>query len=129
MERLLYSSSPTPLKPHLRRPPLLPRLPRIDQLKLHFPSSTRSEFGGVNSFSCRSENLFLPSSSSRPPPASSNSLLSLTDSRDGSSPNPHLCQRIEIPPSAGRKVFRQIWSMGVVFATLLYFDGFYHNLT
>lgn len=103
MDRLLYSSSPTPLKPHLKRLPHLPRLGRIDPSKLHFPSSTRSEFAGLNSFSCRNQNPILSSSPPSPLPISSNTSLSLTDSRDGSAPKPHFLQQIEISPSGERK--------------------------
>lgn len=120
MDRLLYSSSPTPLKPHLKRLPHLPRLGRIDPSKLHFPSSTRSEFAGLNSFSCRNQNPILSSSPPSPLPISSNTSLSLTDSRDGSAPKPHFLPQIEISPSGERKVCRKVWSMGVVFETLLF---------
>ncbi|KAA0045742.1 hypothetical protein IC582_024971 [Cucumis melo] len=100
MDRLLYSPSPTPLKPHLNRLPHLPRLARIDPSKLHFPSSTRSEFAGVHSFSSRNENPILSSSSL---PISSNTLLSLNDSRDGSVSKPHFLQQIDNFPSGERK--------------------------
>lgn len=121
MDRLLYSPSPTPLKPHLNRLPHLPRLPRIDPSKLHFPSSTRSEFAGVHSFSSRNENPILSSSSL---PISSNTLLSLNDSRDGSVPKPQFHQQIEDFPSGERKVCWEIWLVGVVFGTLLFMKHF-----
>lgn len=110
MERLLYSSSPTSLKPLFKHLPLLPRLGRIDPSNLHFPSSTRSQFSGLNSFSCRNEKSVLYSCSSSPLHISSDSLLSLTDSRDGSAPKPHFLQQIQILPSGERKVSWQNWS-------------------
>lgn len=101
MEKLLYSSSPTRLKAHLiNRAPFLPPLRRIDPSKLHFPSSTRSEFTPLNSFSSRIENSFLPSSSLPRHPVSS---LFLADSRDGSPPKPHVLQRIGTLPSGEQK--------------------------
>ncbi|CAK7329483.1 unnamed protein product [Dovyalis caffra] len=61
MERLLYSSSPTTLKIHLKKPtPLVPRLSKLELPKLGFPSLTRPEFRRVNSVSCKHEDPSTP---------------------------------------------------------------------
>ncbi|GLT30755.1 hypothetical protein SLA2020_055440 [Shorea laevis] len=56
MERLLYSSSPTPFKVCHKPQPFLSRLGRFNSPKLNLPSLTRPEHRRVNSISCKSEN-------------------------------------------------------------------------
>ncbi|KAH8498105.1 hypothetical protein Peur_073325 [Populus x canadensis] len=89
MERLLYSSSPTPLKIHFKKPtPLLPRLCKLELPKPGFPSLTRPEFRRVNSVSCKHEN---PSN----PFIKLPSLSPLkVDSSSGSTPKSHLVKQI-----------------------------------
>uniref|UniRef100_A0A6M2EXM0 Uncharacterized protein n=1 Tax=Populus davidiana TaxID=266767 RepID=A0A6M2EXM0_9ROSI len=89
MERLLYSSSPTPLKTHFKKPtPLLPRLCKLELPKPGFPSLTRPEFRRVNSVSCKHEN---PSN----PFIKLPSLSPLkVDSSSGSTPKSHLVKQI-----------------------------------
>lgn len=80
MERLLYSSSPTPtLKFHLKPTPFLPPLRRVDSLKFGLPSIPRPEFRRLNLVSCKHEN------PSTPPP--------LVYSRTGSVPKSHFHQQ------------------------------------
>ncbi|OAY37370.1 uncharacterized protein LOC110626849 [Manihot esculenta] len=81
MERLLYSSSPTPtLKFHLKPTLFLPPLRRVDSLKFGLPSIPRPEFRRLNLVSCKHEN------PSTPPP--------LVFSRTGSVPKSHFHQQI-----------------------------------
>lgn len=89
MERLLYSSSPTPLKTHFKKPtPLLPRLCKLELPKPGFPSLTRPDFRRVNSVSCKHEN---PSN----PFIKLPSLSPLkVDSSSGSTPKSHLVKQI-----------------------------------
>lgn len=89
MERLLYSSSPTPLKTHFKKPtPLLPRLCKLELPKPGFPSLTRPVFRRVNSVSCKHEN---PSN----PFIKLPSLSPLkVDSSSGSTPKSHLVKQI-----------------------------------
>ncbi|KAI5577530.1 hypothetical protein BDE02_09G120100 [Populus trichocarpa] len=89
MERLLYSSSPTPLKTHFKKPtPLLPRLCKLELPKPGFPSLTRPEFRRVNSVSCKHEN---PSN----PFIKLPSLSPLkVDSSSGSTPKSHHVKQI-----------------------------------
>uniref|UniRef100_A0A6N2L4W7 Uncharacterized protein n=1 Tax=Salix viminalis TaxID=40686 RepID=A0A6N2L4W7_SALVM len=89
MERLLYSSSPTPLKTHLKKPtPLLPRVCRLELPKPGFPSLTRPKFRRVNSVSCKHEN---PST----PFIKLSSLSPLqVDSSSGSTPKSQLVKQI-----------------------------------
>lgn len=64
MDRLLSSSSPTPLKiHHFKSSPFVPRLGRIDSVRLSFASSTRPDFRRLTSLSCKHGN---PSTSSSP---------------------------------------------------------------
>ncbi|KAJ6692899.1 hypothetical protein OIU79_014602 [Salix purpurea] len=89
MERLLYSSSPTPLKTHLKKPtPLLPRVCRLELPKPGFPSLTRPKFRRVNSVSCKHEN-------SSTPFIKLPSLSPLqVDSSSGSTPKSHFVKQI-----------------------------------
>ncbi|KAK4258482.1 hypothetical protein QN277_004925 [Acacia crassicarpa] len=86
MDRLLSSSSPTPLKLSLKPSTLLIRTSRFDSSTPIFSSSKRSDCRGVNSISCKHETS--PSLSTNTPPFASsrlrNSLLSPSSSTAGS---------------------------------------------
>ncbi|KAJ4834529.1 hypothetical protein Tsubulata_013666 [Turnera subulata] len=99
MERLLYSSSPTPLKIHLKPTPLLPRLARIDSPKPGSPTLPRLELRRVNSVSCKYANPSppfdgLPSPS---PPR--------VDSATGSASKPNLFKPVAGEASVQKKLF------------------------
>ncbi|KAJ9178800.1 hypothetical protein P3X46_010652 [Hevea brasiliensis] len=98
MERLLHSSSPTPiLKFHLKPNPFLPPLRRFDLPKLGFPSLERPEFRRLNLVSCSHENPSTPSiklPSLSPPPVYS---------RTGSIPKSHFPQQIANGASVQQK--------------------------
>ncbi|KAG6762997.1 hypothetical protein POTOM_033525 [Populus tomentosa] len=102
MERLLYSSSPTPLKTHFKKPtPLLPRLCKLELPKPSFPSLTRPDFRRVNSVSCKHEN---PSNPFIKLP--SRSPLKV-DSSSGSTPKSHLVKQIVDGVSVKSKLLRR----------------------
>ncbi|PON89970.1 high-affinity nickel-transport family protein [Trema orientale] len=100
MERLLSSSSPTPLKTHLRPSPFLPRLARVDSSKLSF----RPELRRFSSLSCKSEksspSSIRPYSSSSLSTSSNNLPAALSSSPDASSngsvPEPQNLEQISI---------------------------------
>ncbi|EEF29195.1 uncharacterized protein LOC8270669 [Ricinus communis] len=85
MERLLYSSSPTPLKFSLKSTSFLPR---IHSLKLGFGPLTRPDFRRVNSVSCKHDNPSNPLTSVKLP-----SLSPLPPT--GSTPKSHFNNQIE----------------------------------
>ncbi|KAB5541597.1 hypothetical protein DKX38_014571 [Salix brachista] len=100
MERLLYSSSPTPLKTHLKKPtPLLPRVCRLELPKPSFPSLTRPKFRRVNSVSCKHEN---PSSPFIKLPSLSPFQV---ESSSGSTPKSHFVKQIVDKVSVKSKLF------------------------
>ncbi|PON32501.1 high-affinity nickel-transport family protein [Parasponia andersonii] len=100
MERLLSSSSPTPLKTHLIPSPFLARLARVDSSKLSF----RPELRRFSSLSCKSENSspssIQPYSSSSLSTPSNNLPAALSSSPDASSngsvPEPQNLKQISI---------------------------------
>ncbi|XP_022748356.1 uncharacterized protein LOC111297978 [Durio zibethinus] len=105
MERLLYSSSPTPLEISGKPSPLSYRLARFDYPKLNFlPSLTRPQLRRVISVSCKSEN---PSRFSSPQTNPRNELPSLgsprVESAYGSTPSSNFLKLIAIGASAQRK--------------------------
>ena len=121
MERLLYSSSPTPLKVHLKSSSFVPRLGRIDSPSLGFLLPTRPKSRRVSSLSCKNEN---PSPSSSCTSSPLNNSPALSSSRaglpNGSVPKPHFLKQIEGEASEKRKV----WSSGLWFVWKLFCYGF-----
>ncbi|KAG6709235.1 hypothetical protein I3843_06G115500 [Carya illinoinensis] len=107
MERLLYSSSPTPFKLRPKNSPFVHhRLCGFDSAKLGFLRPTRPESKRFGSFSCKRKN---PSSSSSScsSSASSNSLAlpsSLVGSPAGSLPKSHFLKRVSVGTSDQQKV-------------------------
>ncbi|GMI88061.1 Chloroplast protein for Growth and Fertility 2 [Hibiscus trionum] len=106
MERLLYSSSPTPLEISRKPSHFLSRLARFDSPKPSFvPSLTRPQLGRTISVSCKADNN--PSHFSYPRSNPSNELPSLdsprVDSANGSTPTFDLLKLIAIKASAQRK--------------------------
>ncbi|XP_008236027.1 PREDICTED: uncharacterized protein LOC103334831 [Prunus mume] len=107
MERLLSSSSPTPLKLHLKPSPFLHRLGRIDSGKLNLPASQLPNLRRVSLVSCKRQNPSPLSSSSPSPSASSNILPSLSsnqaESPIGSEPKYQPLNQIATGASKQRK--------------------------
>ncbi|XVE93864.1 hypothetical protein REPUB_Repub01dG0231400 [Reevesia pubescens] len=107
MERLLYSSSPTPLEISRKPSPLLSRLARFDSPKLNFhPSLTRPQLRRVISISCKAHDnpsQFLSSQSYL-----SNELPSLgsprVDSANGSTPSSNFLKLIAIGASPRKAI-------------------------
>ncbi|KAF5752009.1 hypothetical protein HS088_TW02G01029 [Tripterygium wilfordii] len=100
MERLLYSSSPTPLKTQLKQQqssPYLSRLGRFHSSRLGLFSSPRLDFRRVSSLICRNEN---PASPCRKLSALS---VSRVDSSVGSIPNSHFLKEIPNDGSTHQK--------------------------
>ncbi|KAL4616223.1 hypothetical protein ACB092_07G183100 [Castanea dentata] len=104
MERLLYSSSPTPFKLSLKPFPFVPRLGRVDSARLAFSPLTRAESRRVASFSCKNEN---PSRFSACSSSPLDNLHPLPSSRvgspNGSVPKPNLLKQIAVGSSEKRK--------------------------
>ncbi|KAF3952126.1 hypothetical protein ACB098_07G147000 [Castanea mollissima] len=104
MERLLYSSSPTPFKLTLKPSPFVPRLGRVDSARLAFSPLTRAESRRVASFSCKNEN---PSRFSACSSSPLDNLHPLPSSRvgspNGSVPKPNLLKLIAVGSSEKRK--------------------------
>ncbi|XP_075674000.1 chloroplast protein FOR GROWTH AND FERTILITY 2-like [Castanea sativa] len=104
MERLLYSSSPTPFKLTLKPSPFVPRLGRVDSARLAFSPLTRAESRRVVSFSCKNEN---PSRFSACSSSPLDNLHPLPSSRvgspNGSVPKPNLLKQIAVGSSEKRK--------------------------
>ncbi|KAB2602393.1 hypothetical protein D8674_003398 [Pyrus ussuriensis x Pyrus communis] len=84
MERLLSSSSPTPLKLHLKPSPLLNRPALIQSAKLGFPASQLPNFRRVGLVSCKRQNPSPFSSGSHSSSAPCNILPSLSSNQAGS---------------------------------------------
>ncbi|MFQ6654805.1 hypothetical protein Gotur_025631 [Gossypium turneri] len=106
MERLLYSSSPTPLEISRKPSPSLSRLARFDSPTLGFvPSLTRPQLRRFISISCKADNN--PSHFSYPLSNPSNELPSLgsprVDSANGSTPTSNFLKLVAIKASAQRK--------------------------
>ncbi|KAK8479978.1 hypothetical protein V6N13_090071 [Hibiscus sabdariffa] len=106
MERLLYSSSPTPLEISRKPSPFLSRLPRFDSPKpSSVPSLTRPQLKRIISISCKADNN--PSRFSYPQSNPSNESPSLgsppIDSANGSTPTFNFLKLIAIKASAQRK--------------------------
>ncbi|XP_059454319.1 chloroplast protein FOR GROWTH AND FERTILITY 2 [Corylus avellana] len=104
MERLLYSSSPTPFKVHLKSSSFVPRLGRIDSPSLGFLLPTRPKSRRVISLSCKNENPS-PSSSCTSSPLNNSQAPSSSraGSPNGSVPKPHFLKQIEGEASEKRK--------------------------
>ncbi|XP_065865886.1 chloroplast protein FOR GROWTH AND FERTILITY 1 [Euphorbia lathyris] len=97
MERLLYSSSPTPLKIHSKSNLFLPRLPRTESSKSIFFPLRRPAFRRLHSLSCNHEtsSTKLPSLSPLPLPI---------DFPTGSMPKSHFSKQIANGASLQQKV-------------------------
>ncbi|XVF00866.1 hypothetical protein REPUB_Repub04eG0038800 [Reevesia pubescens] len=105
MERLLYSSYPTPLEISRKPSPFLSRLARFDSPQLNFlPSLTRPQLRRVISISCKAENpsQFL-SSQSNPRNELSSLASPRVDSANVSTPSSNFLKLIAIGASAQRK--------------------------
>lgn len=108
MERLLYSSSPTPFKLTLKPSPFVPRLARVDSARLAFSPLTRAESRRFGSFSCKNENPSPFSACSSSPLDNLHALPSSpVGSPNGSVPKPNLLKQIAVGASEKRKV----WSL------------------
>ncbi|XP_050260564.1 uncharacterized protein LOC126705554 [Quercus robur] len=104
MERLLYSSSPTPFKLILKPCPFVPRLARVDSARLAFSPLTRAKSRRVGSFSCKNENPSPFSACSSSPLDNLHALPSSpVGSPNGSVPKPNLLKQIAVGASEKRK--------------------------
>ncbi|KAG6711925.1 hypothetical protein I3843_05G074600 [Carya illinoinensis] len=105
MERLLYSSSPTPFKLHPKRALFVPRFGGLDSARLGFLQTIPSDSRRVSSFSCKNDD---PSPSSSCSSSGLRNSPALPSSRLGS-PNgpvrkPHLLKQIAVGTTEQRKV-------------------------
>ena len=106
MERLLYSSSPTPFKLALKPSPFLRRLGRVDSSRLGFSPLTRTVSSRVGIFSCKNENPSPSSACSSSPLDNSRALPSYRiGSPNGSVPKPNFLEQIAVGASEQRKVW------------------------
>ncbi|GMY05438.1 urease accessory protein ureh [Fagus crenata] len=104
MERLLYSSSPTPFRLALKPSPFLRRLGRVDSSRLGFSLLTRTESRRVGIFSCKNENPSPSSACSSSPLDNSRALPSYRiGSPNGSVPKPNFLEQIAVGASEQRK--------------------------
>ncbi|XP_041014503.1 uncharacterized protein LOC121257538 [Juglans microcarpa x Juglans regia] len=107
MERLLYSSSPTPFKLHPKHSPFFHhRLCGFDWARLRFLHPTRPDSKRVSSFSCKRKNPSSSSSSWSSSVSSSSPALpsSLVGSPAGSVPKSHFLKRVSLGTSDQQKV-------------------------
>ncbi|KAL6275015.1 hypothetical protein ACE6H2_025707 [Prunus campanulata] len=102
MKRLLSSSSPTPLKLHVKPSPFLPPLARIASAKLNFPASQLPNLRRVSLVSCKHQNPSPIFSSSPSSSAPSNILPALSPNRP-ELPNPQIIKKIANGASTQRK--------------------------